>query len=226
MKSDFWVVVPAFNEEKVITSTLRELLQFATQVIVVDDASTDNTVQEASSLPVTILQHPINLGQGAALQTGISYALDQGADFIVTFDADGQHLPNEIASMIEPLTRGECDITLGSRFLDKLPENLPPFRRVVLRAAATFTNWTTGLRLTDAANGFRAFNRKAATSIRICQNRMAHASEILGEIRRHHLRYKEVAVTIRYTQYTLAKGQRLTNSINIFWDLTQGRIKK
>jgi polyprenyl-phospho-N-acetylgalactosaminyl synthase len=162
--------------------------------------------------------HPVNLGQGAALQTGIDYALAQGAEILVTFDADGQHRVTDIAIMVEALRRERADFALGSRFLGQT-YNLPTLRRWVLYAATIFTRLTTGLRLTDSHNGLRVLTRKGAAAIRLRQNRMAHASEILVEIAHSGLRYVEVPVTIEYTAYSLAKGQRIGDSVSILLDL-------
>jgi glycosyltransferase involved in cell wall biosynthesis len=188
------------------------------QVVVVDDGSSDRTRQIAAQLATAVVCHPINLGQGAALKTGIDYALSQGADFIVTFDADGQHRVSDIGALLEALDREGADFALGSRFLGR-PQGMPALRRLLLRAATLFTTATTGLRLTDTHNGLRALTRRGAAALRLRQNRMAHASEILAEIARSGLRYVEVPVTIDYTAYSLEKGQRAGDFVTILLDL-------
>lgn len=212
-----WIIVPAYNEGQVIGGVLSELCTQFQNIVVVDDCSSDNTNDEARRFPVHFLSHPINLGQGAALQTGISYALQNGAEQIVTFDSDGQHCVSDIPRLIQSLER--FDVVLGSRFLEEgLAEKLPSKRRVLLKCATWYTRLSTGLRLTDTHNGLRAFSRKAAQRIVITQNRMAHASQILQLIALNKLSYVEVPVTIKYTDYSLAKGQKMSNSFNILWD--------
>lgn len=219
------VVIPAYNEGEVIRNVVKDVKEKVNNVVVVDDGSTDNTFLLAKESGATTLKHFINRGQGAALQTGINFALKDEADIIVTFDADGQQDQNEIEKVVQPLLLGEVDVVLGSRFLKQ--GNKVPFSRVVLlRAATLFTKIYTGLEVTDAHNGFRALSRKAASKIRIRQDGMAHASEILEEIKRNDLSFKEVGVTVKYTFYSLNKGQKLTNSFKIVWDLILARIVK
>jgi glycosyltransferase involved in cell wall biosynthesis len=220
-----WIVITAFNEASVISDVVAGLNSAEYQVLVVDDASTDDTAHRAEAAGARVLQHPINLGQGAALQTGISFALRRGADFIVTFDGDGQHRPDDVPALINALVTQQVDFALGSRFLGSAL-NLPPSRKLLLRAATWFTRLTTGLKLTDAHNGLRAMTRRGASALKLRQNRMAHASEILAQIARSGLGYVEVPVTIVYTQYSLQKGQRVSNSVSILIDLLAGRLQR
>ncbi len=224
-RSSLWFVVPAYDEAAVIGDVARGILEHYEHVIVVDDGSSDTTYQEAREAGAIVVRHPINLGQGAALQTGITYALQQGADMIVTFDADGQHRVEDVAKMAEALVEAGADVALGSRFLGDAIA-LPRFRRVVLRLAVLFTMLTTGQKVTDAHNGLRVFTRRAAESITIHQNGMAHASEIISEIARLGLESVEVPVTIVYTEYSLRKGQRVGNIAGILNDLLMKRFQK
>ena len=202
-----WVVVAAYNEARVIGGVIAELRRDSHRIVVVDDGSSDMTARVAAECGAIVLQHPINLGQGAALQTGIEFALLRSAEVIVTFDADGQHRVGDIGKLVEALQKHRADFALGSRFLGAAV-NIPPLRRMLLRAATLFTRVTTGLRLTDAHNGLRAMTRRGAQRIRLRQNRMAHASEILGQIAASGLKFVEVPVTIEYSGYSLTKGQR------------------
>jgi len=186
--------------------------------VVVDDGSADATISEASQAGAAVVAHPFNLGQGAALQTGIDYALAHGAEAIVTFDADGQHSAADIARLVGALETGNAEFALGSRFLNDASD-IPASRRLLLKAAIAFTRLTTGLRLTDAHNGLRAMTRRGAEAIRLTQNRMAHASELLSQIAASKLHYVELSVTIRYTDYSMAKGQRAKDSVLILMDL-------
>ncbi len=223
--SSIWIVIPAFNEATTIRGVIVSLLPQYPNVVVVDDGSSDNTRQEAEEAGAKVVRHCINLGQGASLQTGIEFALRQGASYIVTFDADGQHNPDNIAGMIDVLVSEKLDIVLGSRFLGKTID-MPALRRMVLKAATIFTNLTTGLKLTDTHNGLRAMTAQAASRFDIQQNRMAHASEILNEIADLGLKYKEVPVDIIYTEYSMEKGQKMTDSFRILADLLLGWLAK
>jgi glycosyltransferase involved in cell wall biosynthesis len=218
-----WVVVAAYNEERRLGETLRGLCAVCPNVVVVDDGSSDATEAAALRHPVWVLRHVINCGQGAALQTGIDFALRRGAEVVVTFDADGQHAPEEIAQMVEPVLAGRFDVALGSRFLGRTV-GMPLTRRLVLKGGVLFTRIFSRVRVTDAHNGFRALSRKAAAAIRITHDRMAHASEILDQVRHHGLSFCEVPVTIRYTGETMAKGQSSWNSLKIVGQLLLGRM--
>ena len=201
-----------------IGRVVSELRRAGYRTVVVDDGSADATGPISAAAGAHVVTHPLNLGQGAALKTGMDYALSRGAEVLVTFDADGQHRVGDIHRLVEALTREHADFALGSRFLGEA-QDLPPARRLILRAATVFTRLTTGLRLTDSHNGLRALTRQGAAAIRLRQNRMAHASEILAEIAHSRLPYVEVPVSIEYTAYSLAKGQRLSDSVLILLDL-------
>lgn len=214
-----WVVVPAYNEDRALNEVVGPLVSAGYSVVVVDDGST-RAVQGVLTCPgIFVCRHPINLGQGAALRTGIEFAIQRGARFIVTFDADGQHQAAEVPRLLQPLLDGECEVVLGSRFMHSASvENIPFGKYLVLKLAVLFTRFTTGLKLTDTHNGFRAMTASAANRIEITQNRMAHASQILNSVSQLKLSFKEVPVTIRYTEYSMRKGQRLSNAINILWE--------
>jgi glycosyltransferase involved in cell wall biosynthesis len=218
---DVYVVVAAYCEPDIITETVGTLVDCFPHVVVVDDGSPDATAERASQAGAVVLRHPFNLGQGAALQTGIAYALEQGARYVATFDADGQHAISDLKRMLEVLKEDDLDIVLGSRFLGE-SHDLPLLRWIGLKAAVLFTKLTSGLRLTDTHNGLRAMTADAARKLNMRQNRMAHASEIINGIARFRLRYREVPVTIRYSEYSLSKGQKLTGSVNILVELFVG----
>ena len=220
-----FAVIPAFNEGHAITEVVRECKRHVDCVVVVDDASSDDTAMRACLPGVDVLRHPVNLGQGASLQTGIQYALAAGATEIVTIDADGQHDPAEIGRLLAEMDAHGADVALGSRFRGEAL-GIPFVRRAVLRVAVVFTRLTTGLKVTDCHNGFRVFRAPAARQLKITQNRMAHASEILEEIARKRMSYVEVPVTIRYTEYSMAKGQSSLNSFNILLDLVLNWLRK
>ena len=218
-RPDTWVVVPLYNEAPVIADVVRAVRTVFPQVVCVDDGSRDGSAVEARKGGAVVVRHPVNLGQGAALQTGIEYALrDPGMRYVVTFDADGQHRVEDAAAMVEVLRAGSADIVFGSRFLDARTQ---PSRakRALLRAAVLYTNVTTKVNLTDAHNGLRAFTRAVAQHLDIRQNRMAHASEIVEQVGAGGFRYAEHPVHILYTDYSRAKGQSMLNSVNILTEM-------
>ncbi len=219
----FWVVVPAFNEETRIGRVLDELAGRCANIVVVDDASTDATREEVLRRPVWLLQHFINLGQGAALQTGITFALQQGAEYIATFDADGQHAVDDLQVLLEPLVTGKAEYALGSRFLGGA-RGIPFFRAVVLKLGVLFTYLLYGIRLTDAHNGARAMTRRGAERLNITLDRMEHASQVLQQIKSSGLKYCEVPVHINYTRETLVKGQRSTAALKMGFRLLLERM--
>ena len=225
--ADTCVVIPAFNEGRVLSEVLADLTRLPHAVVVVDDGSDDDTGRRAAEYPVVVLRHLVNLGQGAALQTGIEHALGiPGIRFIVTFDADGQHTVDDIARLLAPLRASTHDVVLGSRFLERAEAaGIRPSRVMLLKVAAWFTRLTTGLRLTDTHSGLRALTAEAAAALRIRQNRMAHASEILAQIAALKLRYCEVPIRVRYTPYSVRKGQSALNGINILWDIVKEKMR-
>jgi polyprenyl-phospho-N-acetylgalactosaminyl synthase len=212
-----WIVVAAYNEAGVIADVVRPLVSEGYAVVVVDDGSIDDTAKLARAAGAALLRHAINRGQGAALQSGLRYALERGARIVITFDADGQHAVEDLPRLLEPILESEADVVLGSRFLEHTAA-VPPFRRLLLRAAVLFTGVASGVTLTDAHNGMRALTRRAAEQLDLRLDRMAHASEIIDQIARLRLRVVEVPVAIRYTPYSLSKGQRAGNAVRIAWD--------
>jgi glycosyltransferase involved in cell wall biosynthesis len=224
---EIFVVIPAYNEGPVIGETVDELLPYGYTLVVVDDGSTVPARTFLGERPVRCVLHSTNLGQGAALQTGMQYALQHGAKVVVHFDADGQHSPALIRSLVEPILAGECDIVLGSRFINADDRRKVPTGKRILLRAGIFVSWLfSGLWLTDTHNGFRALSREAVQRIRLSENGYAHATEILDLIRKSGLPYKEIPATIRYTEHSVAKGQSMLNSVNILWDLLVAKLLK
>ncbi len=215
-RHDTWVVIAAFNEGKVIRSVVSEVAAQGYSVAVVDDGSRDDTASAARVPGVHVLKHAINLGQGAALQTGIEFALRRKAKYIVTFDADGQHCIEDVPSLLAALTTH--DIVLGSRFLGKEIQGATKRRKAMLRVATLMSNKMSGLQLTDAHCGLRAFRASAAPKLRITQDRMAHASQLLHKIKTSGLRVTEVPVTVKYTEHSMRKGQTGFQAIRILFD--------
>ncbi|MFS0893274.1 glycosyltransferase family 2 protein [Microbacterium sp. 179-I 3D2 NHS] len=214
-----WVVVPLYNEATVIAGVIAALLPSFPHVVCIDDGSTDGSLDEARRAGAHIVEHPINLGQGAALQTGIDYALAQpGCDYIVTFDADGQHRVEDAVAMVAAARASGAAIVFGSRFLDDRT-NPGWMKRVILKTAVWVTNLTTSVKLTDAHNGLRVIRADAARQIQLKQDRMAHATEIVLQLGHTGLPWIEHPVELLYTDYSKSKGQSVLNSVNILVDL-------
>lgn len=220
-----FILIPAYREAQVIGDVIRNLHPLKHTVVVINDGSPDNTADVARAAGAIVLTHCMNLGQGAALQTGLEYARRQRADRVVTFDADGQHSPDDVTALLHAMDEKDVDIALGSRFLGKAP-GIGWLRKLILKLAVIYTNLSTGLRLTDTHNGLRALGATAIDCIQLKQNRMAHASELLQQVAEHRLRYTEVPCTITYTPYSVAKGQKLFNAVNILTDQTIGKLHK
>jgi len=215
-----------YNDEKMITKVIKDLNSKGyNNVVVVDDGSKDNgydVVKKNTKAIVT--KHIVNRGQGAALQTGMEVAIDRGAKYIVHFDSDGQHDVKDLDHMLNTLIDGKYDIVLGSRFLQE--NKIPLKKRIVLRGGIVFTYILSGIWLTDVHNGLRAMTAETAKKLDIQHDRMEHASEILDKVKSLNLKYKEVPVTIHYTDYSQAKGQSISNSINIAMKLISSKFKE
>lgn len=219
MNDEVWLVVPLYNEAPVIGDVVRSARAVFPNVVCVDDGSADDSVAQAARAGAVVVRHPVNLGQGAALQTGFEYALsDPGMRWVVTFDADGQHQVSDVLEMLEKARTENLDVVFGSRFLDDRTQ-AGFAKRLVLRTAVAYTNLTTHTRLTDAHNGLRVMSRDVVSRLQITQNRMAHASELVQQIGTMDVRYGESPTHILYTDYSRAKGQSLWNAVNILVEL-------
>ena len=224
-KDSVYIIVPIFNEGLTARKVVSSLLEYGFSVIVVDDASADNSYDSIKDLDIHYLQHEVNLGQGAAIQTGIEYALTKNdATIFATFDGDGQHRVEDLAEIIKPVEKNEADIVMGSRFLPGAFSNASFIRKVAIQTARVINFLFTGLWLTDAHNGLRVFNRKTASLLDLKENGMAHASEILFRVAKYKIRFKEMPVHILYTEYSKKKGQSIFSGIKIFFDLVFNRI--
>ncbi|WP_235534689.1 glycosyltransferase family 2 protein [Nocardioides sp. Soil777] len=223
---DVAFVVPVYNEAEVIGSVVAGIREMCPHVVCVNDGSSDGSADEILKAGAYLVNHPINMGQGAAIQTGIEFArLLPGVTRFVTFDADGQHRVADALRMLEVLDTTDVDIVLGSRFLGTAV-GASPFKRLLLKAAVKFSNLTSGVRLTDAHNGLRVFNRHVADTLRITAPDMTHASEIIELIARNRYRFVEVPVTIDYSDYSVAKGQPAVNAINIAFDTLLRKVSR
>lgn len=225
-KNEVHIVIAAYNEEKRIGNVISSLINAGYKnIVITDDGSKDDTFKVISKYPIFCLKHVINRGQGASLKTGIDFALKEGAKYIVTFDADGQHRIEDLDSIINPVASGKYDVALGSRFLGKKTK-MPFMRRIILKGSVIVQWIFYGLLLTDAHNGLRCFSKKAAELIEINSDRMEHASEIIEEIKRKKLKYKEIPVVINYNYETLRKGHGgFGQALKVLWKMFWNKLK-
>lgn len=218
------VLVPMYNEASVVGDVVSAIRREFDLVICVDDGSSDDSSGIARRAGATVLSHRLNLGQGAALQTGFDYVLTRtSVDHLVTFDADGQHSVRDAVDMVAAAQATGADVVLGSRGVGASPGQ-PLTRRLLLRAALRYSRWSTGLDLTDTHNGLRVLSRGALEQIRLRQPGMAYASELESLIVAKHLDWLEHPVTITYSEYSRGKGQQNLNAFNIIYDLLAARL--
>lgn len=218
-----WIVIPAFNEEKTLLKVLNDLKQEGyTNTFVVDDGSTDGTFEIAKAHAKVAVSHKLNRGLGGALGTGIAGAYRLGAEYIVTFDADGQHSTNDLKRVLAPLRRREADVVIGSRMLN--PDGMPWYRQLMNKIANVITYVLFGIWTTDSQSGLRAFNRTTAGKMKIRTNRMEVSSEIIREIKLNNLRFKEIPIQAIYTDYSLSKGQNIFVGLKTFAKLLLHRL--
>jgi hypothetical protein len=207
------VVIPALNEQESLPGTLDELRAAApgVDVVVVDDGSRDHTARVAGERGVAVLRHPFNLGVGAALQTGFRYAVDHGYDIAVQLDADGQHDPHELASLVSPVAEGRCDVAIGSRYVTATGYQAPLSRRLGMLLFAGVVRLALRQRIADTTSGFRAYGR---TVMEVCQHdfpRDFPDAPLLITLGRRGFRLLEVPVRMRERErgksfYTLGKS--------------------
>lgn len=216
---DTWLIVPCYNEGTVIFDVLTHARETFPNIVAVNDGSRDDSAAQIRATGAHLVNHPVNLGQGAAIQTGVEYARSQpGARYFVTFDADGQHQVKDVVRMVERLRAEPVDIIVGTRFAGQDNSQVPWIKRVVLKTVVLLSPRTKKLGLSDAHNGLRAFNKKVADEMNIRMNGMSHASEIVTMIDNNGWRVDEEPVDILYTEYAMSKGQSLINGVNILAD--------
>lgn len=228
-----YIILPAYNEGKVIKEIITDIQkQGYSNIIVVNDGSNDNTYKQAKSTGVIVLKHPINRGKGAATQTGIDAAKLLDADIIVTMDSDGQHNPKDIKKLIQPILDDKADVIIGSRMLNT--EGMPKSRIVMNKIANIVTYIFFGILVSDSQSGFRAYNKKAYTSVYTYMDRYEFESEMLGQIKNAKLRIKEVPIKVIYTDYSKNKykhmnkfsAQGLTNGVKMVIRLIENSLFK
>lgn len=218
---DTWLIIPCFNEGSVIGDVITNARATFPNIVAVNDGSADNSAAAIHAAGAHLVNHPVNLGQGAAIQTGVEYARAQpGAKIFVTFDADGQHQVKDVVAMVDRLRAEPVDIIVGTRFGRPRSEDdqVPFIKRIVLKTVVALSPRTRRLGLTDAHNGLRVFNRTVAEQLNLRMNGMSHASEFVRLMDDHSWRVSEQPVDILYTEYSMSKGQSLFNGVNILAD--------
>ncbi len=226
-KLKLYILVPAYNEERVIRKVLnglklQKLQNTKKEIIVINDGSADKTEEIAKKCKVTVLSHPINRGLGGALGTGLEYARVKNADIVITFDADGQHEPKDLKRLIEPILNNKADFVIGSRLLKN--SKMPMDRKFINLVANIINYFLWSIWITDSQSGLRALSKNALKKIEIKMNKMEVASEFFKEIKKNNLRVKEIPIKAIYTNYSRAKGQKNTNAVNILVKLLLYRI--
>lgn len=224
LSTDIFVIIPCYNEAAVIRNTVIEVLRHGYNVVIIDDSSKDNSKNELKGLPVYYLRHRVNLGQGAALQTGIDFALKKGAKYFVTFDADGQHDSDDIPGMIALLEKEKADIVFGSRFLPGAKTNVSRSRSFALNLGRYINYFTSGILLSDSFNGMRIFSKPAAEKIKLTENRMSHPVQLLMLTAAGKLKYAEYPVAIHYSDYSKKKGLKNKDGIKILIEILLYKI--
>lgn len=220
-------MIPVYNEGSVVREVVESVLEHYAHVVCVNDCSRDDSASQIAATGAYLINHPINMGQGAALQTGLEFVRGlPGIRYVVTFDADGQHRLEDVEQMLRVAEEKGVDMVLGSRFLGTEAVDMPKVKRAVLKAAIAFSNLTSGVKLTDTHNGLRVMGRRAIDEVNLTIPGMAHASEILDIIRSHGFTYAEVPVQIVYTQYSRSKGQSIINAVNIAFDMLLRKVAR
>lgn len=203
-----YIVLPAYNEGRIISDSVNEIQKKTRYpLVIIEDGSTDDTYAKLLKIPnVTVIQHIINRGKGAALTTGIEAARMLGATRVVTMDSDGQHDPDDIPAMIKALDDG-ADVALGSRLRD--PRGMP-FIKIVFNKISNFLTWLAyGLWVNDSLSGFRAYSDNALKLIKAHGDRYQYDTEIIREIKRNKLVFKEVPIHVRYTKHSMTKKDKV-----------------
>jgi glycosyltransferase involved in cell wall biosynthesis len=217
------IIVPAYNEAPVIVDTIKVLraslksAKLVCDIVVVDDGSSDATGKVALPYVDYLLTHRHNCGLGAALATGIEFARRGDYDYCLTFDSDGQHEASDIPKALSQLQAGH-DLVIGSRFIGT-HSGMPAGRRIILFLGNLITFLFFGVWTSDSQSGFRGLSRRAIQSLNIKSNRMEVSSEFFGEIHRLGLKFCEIPIHVRYTSYSLSKGQKNTHSAGVLLKL-------
>lgn len=223
--TDVSVIVPAYNEAAVLGDVIAALRVHFSDVICIDDGSTDGSGELARAAGAYVVRHVVNLGQGASLQTGFEFVLrHRQSAFVVTFDGDGQHDPQDAMNMLEVARQEHLDVVLGSRISGEATDQ-PRSRRLLLWFGVRFTRATTGMPVTDTHNGLRVLSRSTLSAVRLQLRGMAYASELESAIASLGLSWREIPVTVKYTPHSRSKGQANINAVNVLYDLAVAKLR-
>lgn len=215
MDSLDYIVIPAYNEASRLPGVLKRVSHLGYEhIVVVDDGSSDDTSAVAAEHHVNVVRHPINMGVGAATQTGINYALSKGAKYIVTLDGDHQHLPEDIEHLLEAIKTSKSDLVIGSRFL-KHDNNIPVSRVFYNKIANIITLIIAGVKVTDSQSGMKALSRQYALENELNCNGFEFCVEMIRNARRANHQVTEIPISVKYTHDTMQKGQSLFNGIKM-----------
>jgi len=190
--------MPSFNEEKRIGAIIAKLKKLGHDILVCNDGSSDMTEDIAREMGVQVISHPKNLGYGAAIRSIFTKAAENDYDVLVTFDADGQHKPDDINKILQLIINNEADIVIGSRFSNEKNNQIPKYRKVGIKAITGLTNTTSGKKISDAQSGFRAYTKKVLHEIVPSDTGMGVSTEILIKANKKKFRIAEVPITVLY----------------------------
>jgi glycosyltransferase involved in cell wall biosynthesis len=193
--------IPAYNEEKNIAKIILRIQSIADKVLVCNDGSSDLTGAIAEKMGAIVINHPKNMGYGAAIRSLFLKSKELDADILVTFDADGQHRVEDIAKLLEPIKNNTADIVIGSRFLDDKTK-IPKYREMGIKTITSISNISTDVKVTDSQSGFRAYNNKVLREIVPSDYGMGVSTEILIKANNKKFRISEVPITIIYEDDT------------------------
>ena len=216
------VIIPAFNEQAAIESVVSKSLQYANDVLVVDDGSSDNTSQIAEKAGASILKHSNNFGKGVALKD--AFAKIEGYDIVITIDGDGQHNPCEIQNLIKPIVDDEADFVNGSRYLNAFEENTPAYRRVGQKVLDIATNIAAGTNVTDSQSGFRAFKGSTINCYKFRDPGFGIESEMIADAAQNNLRIVEVPITVKYDVENSSTKGPISHGVGVLLKIIKDKI--
>lgn len=213
--------LPAYNEEIAIGSVILRAKHHVDKVVVIDDGSSDATALVAELAGAEVVRHESNKGYGGSLQSCFNMAKELDCNILVILDADGQHNPDEIPSLIAPIMDGEADVTIGSRFVDEegISSDIPAYRKVGMKILNTATNAGNGTTVSDSQSGFRAYSKKAIHAIKINNRGMGAGSEILMQTKTNNLVIAEVPIECRYDVENASSEHPLKHGVGVLMSI-------
>lgn len=220
--SKILVCIPAFNEAKAVSQIIMKAKKYAEGIIVYDDGSTDDTYEVAKSAGATVIRNPKNNGYGVAIRSLFQAAREQNADIMITIDSDGQHDPDQIPQLIEPILKQGFDLVIGSRFLNgNNKAKVPRFRSFGIKTITKLTQAASYHGITDSQSGFRAYNKNALSKINLFEDGMAVSTEILLRASEKKLSTTEVPITINYDIKDTSTHNPISHGIGVLYSVLQ-----